>query len=254
MQAEKIFEALCEMAPLSLALSFDNSGFLIGSKTAEIKKAVVCLDCTEEVIDHAINEGANLIITHHPVIFNPLKSVTYEQNRKIYRLLSGSLNLISMHTNLDCAIGGVNDCLAKAIGLGNITAITDEEGFSLRQGEFESFVSADQLAELLKQKLGGNVRYVSKHPEEKTIKRVAVCGGSGGNFIPFAFKNGADAFVTSEVKHDKFIFAADNGLAVFDAGHYFTEQTVVKPLCSYLKERFPQVLFSEHYSVDIKTI
>ena len=122
--AKDIFENLCALAPLELQLSFDNSGFLFGRETAAVTKALLALDVTSAVVDEAIEQGAELVISHHPLIFSPLKSVTDE---KLLRLARHQVGVISMHTNLDIAQGGVNDALMSALGAESMAGL-DEYG------------------------------------------------------------------------------------------------------------------------------
>lgn len=251
MKAEKIFEALCNMAPLSLALSYDNAGFLLGDMQTEVTKAVVCLDATLNVVEYAQKEGAQLIISHHPIIFEPLKSITAQENSRIYKCLASGISVISMHTNMDSAVGGVNDCLAEALGLSNISPIEDSEGFSFRKGTLSEKMSADGLARFVKSCLGGVVRYTDSG---KLISTVAVCGGSGGDFYRLAEESGADALVTADVKHSYFIGAADRGFTLIDAGHFHTENTVVEPLAKRLSEKITSVEFLPFNLREIKTV
>lgn len=251
MKAEKIFETLCEIAPLSLAMSYDNAGFLLGDNQSNITKAVVCLDVTLSAVDFAIKSGAQLIISHHPVIFNPLKCITAQDTPQIYKCLAKGISVISMHTNMDSAMGGVNDCLAQALGLENISIICDEDNFSFRKGELSEKMSADKLASFVKSRLGGSVRYTDGG---KNISNVAVCGGSGGDFYRLAEENGADALITADVKHSYFVAAADRGFTLIDAGHFHTENTLILPLADRLKEKIPSVEFLPYNLKEIKTL
>ena len=250
MRVKEILNKLDEMAPLSLALSYDNSGFLVGDSNAEVKTAVVALDCTKEVLDFAIENKAELVITHHPLIFDPLKSVTNESGEIVFSLISNKISLISMHTNLDSAKGGVNDALAKALELKKIKKIVDDEGFAFRMGELASPMSANEFAVFIKQKLGGVVRYTNS---DTPIKKVAVCGGSGGDLLDLAKQN-ADAFVTADVKHKQLIKSANMGYSIFDAGHFHTENTVIEPFCNALKKAIPSVEFLSYNLTRIKTV
>lgn len=249
MKIKDILNKLNEMAPFSLALSYDNSGFLIGDSEGDVKKAIVALDCTPAVVDEAIKEKAELIITHHPVIFDPLKSVTAQSNKVVYSCLANKIAVISVHTNLDSADGGVNDSLANALELKNIQKIEGDEGFLFRYGELENTMSADELAERIKIKLGGVVRYTNSL---KPIKTVAVCGGSGGDFLELAM-NKADAFITADVKHKLLIKASANDYSLFDAGHFHTEDTVIEPFVKALADKMPSVLFKPYHLGEIKT-
>lgn len=251
MKADKIFKILCNMAPLNLALDFDNSGFLLGNKKSDVKKAVVCLDVTGNVIEFAENHGANLIISHHPIIFNPVKSITNENNNRVYKCLSKGISVISMHTNMDSAENGVNDSLAKALCLKNITSVEDADGFSFRMGKLKEPMSAEGLAKYVKSKLGGVIRFVG---DDKMISTVAVCGGSGGEYWQLAKEKKAGALITADVKHNIFIEAAEVGFALLDAGHFNTENVVVKNICEYLSNEISGVDFFEYDLKEIKTV
>lgn len=233
MIVQEIFRALCAWAPLSTALSYDNPGLLVGDANTVVKKAVVALDCTTSVIEKARQLGAQLIVTHHPVIFEPLRQVTAQaSDSRVYHLVQAGISVISMHTNLDSAPGGVNDCLAAVLGLENIVPVQCEDGFSFRMGNLKAPVSAHNLAQLVQKKLQCTVRFTAG---SKPLQKVAVCGGSGGDFIQIARQNGAEALVTADVKHSYFIAAAEQNFTLIDAGHYKTENTVIEPLCEFLR-------------------
>lgn len=249
MKIKDILNKINEVAPFSLALSYDNSGFLIGDDESDVTKVIVALDCTSDVIDEAVKEKAELIITHHPVIFDPLKSVTAQSNSIVYNCIKNNIAVISVHTNLDSASGGVNDSLALALGLKNVQKIEGDEGFLFRFGELEKEASSDELAERIKKSLGGVVRYTNS---SKPIKTVAVCGGSGGDFLELAISK-ADAFVTSDIKHKLLIKASAMGYALFDAGHFHTEDTVIEPLVETLQGLMPLVQFKSFHLNEIKT-
>lgn len=235
MTVQEIFDFLCAWAPLSTALSYDNPGLLVGDANATVKKAVVALDCTASVIEKAKQVGAQLIVTHHPVIFEPLRQVTAQAaDSRVYRLVQAGISVISMHTNLDSAPGGVNDCLAAVLGLENVTPVQCEDGFSFRMGSLKAPLSAVQLAQLVQQKLQCTVRFTAG---SKPILKVAVCGGSGADLLQIARQSGADALVTADVKHSCFIAAAEQDFTLIDAGHYKTENTVIEPLCEFLRRQ-----------------
>lgn len=245
-----IYNLLNQMAPTNAALSYDNVGLLVGDQQNQVTKAVVTLDCTPAAVDYAIGQSAELIISHHPVIFDPLKSVTNQKGKVVYSCLKNNISVISMHTNLDVADGGVNDCLAAALGLFDVTSVIDEEGFSFRKGNLKKTMTADQLAKHIKNTLGGNVRYTDGG---KKITTVAVCGGSGGSELVLAMEN-ADAFITADVKHNLFISAAENEYSLFDAGHFHTENVVVIPLAERLGKSLTQVEFLPFNGEEIKTV
>lgn len=232
MTVKEVYEVLEKLAPKSTAMPGDNPGFLVGDGSSEVKKILVALDCTSDVILEAERAGANLIVTHHPVIYAPLKDVTEES--RVFKLISRGISVISWHTNLDMAEGGVNDCLAKRLGLTELRVLENlETGFKSRIGVLKQAVSADELAARAKAELGGNIRY---NDGGKPIKTIAVCGGSGTDMFAPAVLCGADALVTSDIKHSLFITANEKGFTIIDAGHYYTENIIVRPLAEYLRK------------------
>lgn len=250
MQVKDVYEKLNEMAPFSLALSYDNPGLLIGDAEADVTRVLVALDCTPAVVAEAKSMGAQLIVTHHPVIFDPLRSVTAGENSVVYACLTSGIAVISAHTNLDSANSGVNDCLAAALGLTDVTVIEDDEGFRFRKGVLEPPLSADAFAVRIKSVLGGVVRYTDGG---KPIQTVAVCGGSGGDLLELA-RAEADAYVTADVKHKTLIRASTLGFSLFDAGHFHTEDTVIKPLAERLAACLPGVAVLPMHLTEIKTV
>lgn len=243
MTIEKINNFLNEKYPVSTALDYDNVGFLIGDTTEDTKSAVVSLDCTDSAIDTAIENGANLIITHHPVIFNGIKSV--KKGDVVYRLIENGISVICLHTNLDTCNDGVNDALANTLQLQNIEVLCASDGLTYRKGELPYEINSNDFAAYVGKKLDTAVKYVG----EGKVKTVAVCGGSGAEFIYDCVKNKCDAFVTSEVKHHQFLDAEKMGITLIDAGHFPTEDTVIEPLCKILNEKFPDVTFiTDHFS------
>lgn len=242
-----IYDFLDEKYDFSSALEYDNVGLLVGDGREKVTGVLVCLDCTDEAISEAVNIGANLIVTHHPVIFDPLKSVT--EQSLVYRLIRNGISVISAHTNLDQADGGVNDALAEAIGLSNIEKVADSEGFLYRIGEYDEPISSDELARLVGEKLTVPVKYVGG---SNFIKRVAVCGGAGGSMLSDVISQGVDAYVTSDLKHNVFLDAHAAGITLIDAGHFDTEDVVVERLCRALKEAFSEVPFCEYHYSPIK--
>lgn len=248
MKIKDIFDYLNSLYPIDTACDFDNVGLLVGDPNLEVNKALITLDCSLSTVKNAVNNRCQLIITHHPVIFDPLKSVL--KGSVVFELIQNNISVISMHTNLDIADGGVTDCLCKAIGLNNISPITASDGFLLKSG-VTSPVSAKNLAAQVKTALGGTVKYVDGG---KPINNVLVCSGSGGEFIEDAINGGFDALVTAEVKHHQYLLAADNGISVFDAGHFNTEDIVIEPLKTKLKEKFADIDFLCDHSSAIKFI
>ena len=249
MKIKEIYNFLTELAPLEKAMPYDNAGFLIGDLNNEVTSALVVLDCTCNVVEKAVEQGANLIITHHPIIYNPLKKITAQENKRIYDCIANGITVISMHTNLDVVENGVNDALASALNLKNVMPITDEEGFTFKYGILNKEISAEDFARQIKATLGGVVRYVDAN---KPIKTVAVCGGSGSTFCDLAMRY-ADCLVTADVKHSAFIDASQKGFILFDVGHFHSENVIVNPLAKKLSEKFEGVNFEAVNEGVIKT-
>ena len=241
------YDFLDERYDFSSALEFDNVGLLVGDGREKVTGVLVCLDCTDEAISEAVKLGANLIVTHHPVIFDPLKAVT--EQSLVYRLIRNGISVISAHTNLDQADGGVNDALAETLGLQNIEKIADREGFLYRIGELPESMTSDELAKMVGEKLSLRVKFVGNN---SFIKRVAVCGGAGGSMLADVLATGVDAYVTSDIKHNVFLDAHAEGLTLIDAGHFNTEDVVIDKLYNELKEKFPEVNIKPFHFSPIK--
>ena len=230
------------IAPFATQESWDNSGFLVGDGEKEVDKVMLALDVTEPVLNEAAEKGVKLIISHHPVIFGALKEL-HPKNIAFLAAEKG-IAIISAHTCLDIADGGVNDCLAAALELKNIEKVDDGEGL-IRMGELEKELSCEEFVKYVAEKIGvGGIKYT---PTEKPIKKVAVCGGSGGDLYSFAMDAGADAYVTANIKHNLFIDMRRDNFCVLDAGHFCTENTVIKPLADKIAEKFvdAEVIISE---------
>ncbi len=248
MTVKDIYSYLDKLCPFSTAQDFDNVGLLIGDMNSPVTKALVALDCTNEVIELAKSAGAQLIITHHPVIFDGLKSISFDS---IYaRLIKSGISVISAHTNLDIAGKGVNDCLAEALCFKYPQKLFLNDGFAITVGELEKAISADELADNISKALGFSVRYADG---KNKIKKVAVCGGAGGEFGEFAFLNGADAFITGEAKHHQMLNAAALGKTMLEGGHFATEDVVIEPLAALLQNEFKETKFITCHNSAIKT-
>lgn len=246
MTVNEIFSYLNEKFPTSSAMDFDNVGLLVGDKETRVSKALISLDCTLELVEKAVEIGAELIITHHPVIFNPLKSVL--SGSVVFELLKNKISVISMHTNLDMAIGGVNDCLCEQLCLFDVKPYLSSDGFALRSAGCVK-ITPDAMAEHIKQKLGATVKYVEG---KKSIEKLLVCSGSGGEFIYNAIADGFDALISADIKHHEFLDAQNAGISIFDCGHFNTEDVVIEPMKELLKSQFPAVEFIASHISNIK--
>ncbi len=249
MKVKNIYEFLASSFPPDTACDFDNVGLLIGDGEAEVKKALVSLDCNKKTVDEAKSKECNLIITHHPVIFSPLKNVLV--GSIAFELIKAGISVISMHTNLDIAEnGGVNACLCRALDIKNTKTLMASDGYTLMQGEIAP-TNAESFAKQIKKRLGGSVKFTDGG---KNIENVLVCSGSGGEFIAEAIKNGFDALVTADIKHHQFLEAADNCISLFDAGHFNTEDIVIEPLRQMLADKFKTTEFITTHETEIKYV
>ena len=238
----EVFEFLNSLFPCEHAMDFDNVGFLVGDRNVEVKKVLVTLDCDRTAVQKAIDTQCSLIVTHHPVIFGGLKSVT--ENDIVFELIKNGIAVISMHTNLDVGINGGNDCLCAAVDFDECALIPDDEYRLLRVGHFYEGISAHALAERLHNALHTRIKYVDGG---NTIKKVLLCGGSGGDLFHRLRTLECDALLTADVKHNVFIDAINQGLTVFDAGHYATEDVVVEPLASAIRAHFTDLDVITHH-------
>ena len=230
MTVKEILDFLGEKAPFDTCEEWDNVGLLVGSGYQPVTRVLVALDVTDGALEAAKAVGADLIVTHHPVIFNAMKRL--DADSFPYRLAAAGISAISAHTNLDKAMGGVNDVLAARLGLNDVEIAAD--GIT-RIGTLPEEMSADAFAAHVAGALGMPVRAAGNKP----VKKVAVCGGGGGGFIAACFGL-ADCFVTGEVKHHEWLYAAGH-INVIDGGHYSTEVPMVDTLCRWLTEEFPDL-------------
>lgn len=237
-----IYDIINAVAPFDSQLSFDNSGLLVGDSGTQVNRALLCLDITPAVVEEAAGMNANLIISHHPVIFHPLK--TLSSRDAAYLLAKNGIAALCCHTNLDLSpVCGVNVALASRLGLKNIRAedVFGEECV-LYSGEWEHELSPAEFARLVKERLAaGAVQYIDGG---KPVKRVFLCSGSGGEgYAGFAAMRGGDAYLTGEMKHHEALEAARTGLTCVVAGHYETEKVFAEFLAAYLKKRIPDTAF-----------
>ena len=227
---QQVYDFINERAPFETQLAFDNSGLLVGHPANAVTGIHFALDVTNSVIDEAIANGANLIVTHHPMMFSPIKRLTetnYEA-RLLCRMIRAGISLISAHTNLDQAPGGCNDVLAQTIGLSDIQG----DGL-VRVGTLPAPMSAAELAAHIGAKLGDVVRVMGN--PAAMITKVSMCSGSGAEEWSAAAAMGAQAFLTGEVKHHIALEASDAGIVLLEAGHHATEEPGIFALAKALQ-------------------
>ena len=215
---QNVHDFLDARAPFDTQEDFDNAGLLVGDPAWEVRGIHVALDVTDRVIDEAEARDANLIVTHHPMMFSPRKRMTETdaEGRLLCRLIRGRMALIAAHTNLDRAPGGINDVLARVAGLAEVSG----EDF-VRVGTLPAPMTAKALADDLSLRLNTVVRLMGR--EDAPIRRVGLCSGSGSEFWQEAAAMGAQAFLTGEAKHHHALEAAQAGVIILEAGHFATE-------------------------------
>lgn len=236
MKAGEIVKILEDFAPCSIQESWDNSGFIIGNEGIDVKSVLLALDCTPAVIEEAIETGADMIITHHPLIFSPLKKITGSSivERMVERSIKNNLVIYSIHTNIDKVISGVSGLMAENLGLCNVRLLskdeTDTYGLGVI-GEFKGRLDFPEVVSLVKEKFSVKNIRCSK-PIDKKIKKVALCGGSGSSLISAAKDSGAQIFITGDLKYHDFL--CEDGFMIMDIGHFESETGVLELLRSIL--------------------
>lgn len=223
-------------------LEYDNIGLIVGRGDTEVNKILCCLDVTEGVIDEAAAVGANLIISHHPMIFCPIKNVVDDNvlGRKILKAAENRISIYAAHTNLDFVKDGINDYLASMIGLRNIETmhpyISSEEGIG-RVGDLPNKIYCTVLKGEIETVLKDDYVRVIGEPYNQ-VKRVAVINGAGGGdtkYVDMAMEHGADCLVTADVKHHVAMYARENNITLIEPQHFTMEHAYISRLVQILK-------------------
>ncbi len=243
---QDILNILTHIAADELAETWDNVGLLIGAPDNRISSILLGLDPTADLIDQARELGAELIITHHPAIFHPLKALRTDQpvGRFISTALQESMNVIGCHTNFDAAVGGVSDVLARTLGVADAEPLlpaahgSDCCGLG-RIGNLARPVPADVFIANIHKALAPPW-LLEAGPRPDKVSRVAVCGGSCSDIAETALARGADVFITAEVKHDVARWAEETGLWLIDGGHFATENIAIPALQQLLVRQLPR--------------
>lgn len=230
------YDYLDTVAPFSSQESWDNSGLIVGGFDRVVDKVAVVLDLNEETLGQAISLEADLIITHHPVIFRAQKN--FLDDSMAYRLAENGISVISVHTPFDAAEGGVNDILAEKLELTRVEVLSLNDCENLLRVGFTDSTSAEDFAEFVSRQLGADVRYCDGGKE---IETVAVCGGAGAEFAQEIAEMGIDAFVTGDAKYHEMLDAKEAGLTLIAAGHFETENPAMAILASKLRANFSEI-------------
>lgn len=246
---------LQEIAPDDLAESWDNVGLLVGNPNQEIQRILLALDPSLSLLKEATAINADLIITHHPVIFHPLKAIRTDEvtGQLLNRAIRENISIIGCHTNFDSAAGGVSEILATQLSLKQSVPLLASHGSGQdtqcglgRIGTYQSPVTAEEFLRRLSQVTRASwLLEAGIRPE--TVSRIAVCGGSCSDFAPAALQQGADVFVTAEVKHAAARWAEDAGLWLIDGGHFATENLAI----TFLQEKLQTQLSKENLKLEV---
>lgn len=244
MLCKEIVQVIEADYPREAALDFDNVGLLAGRAEKEVKRVYIALDATDAVIDRAVEAGADMLITHHPLIFSPLKKVTDEDfvSRRVVKLIQNDISYYAMHTNYD--VLGMAELAEKILGIrdSEVLDITMEkdgkpEGIG-RIGELEKPMTLEECCVYVKHKLNlGSLKVFGDMQAE--VSRLAISPGSGKTAIAAAIAKGADVLVTGDIGHHDGLDAVEQGLAVIDAGHYGTEYIFIDDMRRFLEDKLP---------------
>jgi len=247
MKVLEFIKRLEERVPQALGAEWDNDGVMICTDPdGEVKKCLTCLDVTDAVIDHAVENGFEVILSHHPLLFRPINrmdlSVTSFKNEDIaVKAIKHSITVISFHTRFDAIAGGINDNLCKLLGLENVRICRDEEFSLMRYGELPESFTAEKIASICQSALeltSYGDKAILYGDCKKSVKTVALVTGSGGDYINSAIREGADIFISGDLGYHKICDAVSHGMAVLDAGHAGTERPCAYLFASLIRELF----------------
>ena len=244
MKIKEVLSALERFAPLPLQEGWDNAGLQVGLTEAEVSGALLCLDVNERIIDEAVAKGLNLVVSHHPLLFRGLKTIgdgDYVQ-RTVMKAIRNGITVVSMHTNMDNARGGVNYKIAEKLGLTDVRFMAPKtvdgvEAGSGVVGELPEEMAADDFVLMVKRVFGVECAMCNELLRRK-IRRVAICGGAGDFLLDDAVRAGADAFITGEM-HYHVYFGREQQLQICVIGHYQSEQYTSEVFRKVIEEACP---------------
>ena len=239
-KVKDVTEVIEAFAPLSLQEKWDNSGLCVGSPDAEVSSVLLGLDCTEELVDEAVACGADMIVTHHPLIFSGLKRISPEDQvgAAVIKAVKAGISIYAAHTSADKVISGVSGAMAARLGLADVE-ILDEDGEGTGLGVVGNLpqpISSEEALELVKKAFNLKALRCSR-PLEDNISRIAMCGGSGGSLIAAARRSGAQLYISGDISYHNFFTPED--FMIMDIGHYESEIEIVDILFSLITKKFP---------------
>lgn len=253
-KVKDIIERIEKFAPCRLAYDWDNTGFIAGDREKKVKKVFLTLDVLKETVDEAKEFGADMIISHHPILFKGIQNIDYstQDGYIVSELIKNDIALYCAHTSMDCAKGGINDILANKLGIKNPEVIEKNENFEGcglgRIGKISREMTLKEYAEFVKEKL--NTPFVRVCGDfDKKISTVAVGGGACDDLIPDVIKFGADVLVTADMKYHISQGAVCDGIAIIDAGHYPTEVFVTEIFEEIIKGMGLEIIKSSHKDI-----
>ena len=240
MKVKDIVKVIEDFAPLSVQEGWDNCGLCVGSPEDEVSSVLLALDCTPELVDEAVSCGADMIVTHHPLIFSGLKRITPDDlvGAAVIKAVKAGISIYAAHTSADKVLEGVSGAMAARLGLVNVKVLADEsEGVGLGAvGDLLQPLTSQQAIELVKERFGLKCLKTSK-PIDGMITRVAMCGGSGASLIGEAQKSGAQLYISGDISYHNYF--TREGFMIMDVGHYESEIEIVDILFSLIKKNFP---------------
>ena len=253
MNAKQLYHKFEERIPAELREPWDNDGIMcLPDGSAEIYRALVALDVTEEIVDYAIERGFDLIVSHHPLVFKPLASIDEENHisRKLIKLICSGISVFSFHTRADKFVGGVNDRLADLLGMYDTKPFG--EGDLGRIGTIDEPMELQDFAYRVKQLTGSDViRYADGYND---VYRVAVVGGDGKGYVKAAIDSGADTYISGRIGYNVMEEATEMGINLIEAGHFFTEQHISDFFRELILDFDPNIYVEVADSNIIKTI
>ena len=246
MKIKEVLSALERFAPLPLQESWDNAGLQVGLTETEVSGALLCLDVNERIVDEAIKKGCNLIVSHHPLLFRGLKTISdlTDVQRTVMKVIENHLCVVSMHTNMDNAKGGVNYRIAEKLGLSDVQFFAPKQVDGIEAGSgvtglLPEPMAADDFVLAVKKAFGVECAMCNELLR-RPVHRVAICGGAGDFLLDEALKTGADAFITGEMHYHQY-FGYEQKIQICVIGHYQSEQFTTEVFQTIIQKACPGV-------------
>ena len=244
MTQRELYDFFEAALPAALACPWDHDGVQVMTEGGRpVRRVLATLDVSERVVDYAVENGIDLIVSHHPLLFRPLYALTSDTpvGRILAKLTANGIALFSFHTRADKAEGGVSDLLARRLGLTDVEPLETEEGPLARVGTLPAYVKLADYAASVKESLACDGVLLAAADPNRSIRRIAVSGGEGGDFVEDARRAGADLFISGRIGYHRMLDACEGGMALLEAGHYFTEREVIYYFAALIKQADPDI-------------